>query len=75
MSKPQPLRARVTMLIDAAPGQIFTAFVEPEWLTRFWLSSASMRLTVGQSAHWDFMVKGASVDTVPTPLDPDKGIT
>ena len=67
-------QVRVTMLIDAIPEEIYTAFVEPEWLTRFWLSKASGPLRVGQTVEWSFMVAGAKADVTATWLDPDKQI-
>jgi uncharacterized protein YndB with AHSA1/START domain len=42
-----PARARVTMLIQAPPADVYAAFVEPERLTQFWLSKASGPLRIG----------------------------
>lgn len=67
-------QVRVTMLIDAIPEEIYTAFIEPEWLTRFWLSNATAPLRVGQAVEWSFMVAGAQARVTATRLDPDKQI-
>jgi len=74
MSKILQPRARVSMLIDASPITIFTAFVEPAWLTRFWLAKASGPLRTDQSVQWTFMVPGAKDKVVATALDPGKAI-
>ena len=66
--------ARVAMLIDAIPEEIYTAFTEPEWLTRFWLAKASATLRVGQMVEWSFMVAGPKANVTATWLDPDKQI-
>lgn len=71
--KAQP-RARVSMLIDAQPTDVYTAFVEPAWLTRFWLDRASGALRVGQAIEWSFMVPGAVATVTATELDPGKVI-
>jgi uncharacterized protein YndB with AHSA1/START domain len=49
------------MMIRRPAGEIYRAFVEPEMLTRFWLSGASGPLIVGQPVRWDFMVPGATL--------------
>lgn len=51
---------RVELLIRCPPAAAFSAFVQPELLTRFWLSKASDALAKGRVVHWDFMVPGAS---------------
>ena len=67
-------RARVSMIIHAPPPDIVSAFVEPDRLTRFWLSSSSAPLAVGTAVHWKFMVPGAEIDTTATRLDESRGI-
>ncbi|MEY4545574.1 MAG: hypothetical protein RL685_1769 [Pseudomonadota bacterium] len=54
--------AQVELLIRCARGQAFSAFVEPEQLTRFWLSKASGRLEPGRQVRWEFLVPGAAAD-------------
>jgi uncharacterized protein YndB with AHSA1/START domain len=60
--------ARVSLLIRKPPSTVFRYFVEPELLTQFWLGKASAPLQPGSSAHWDFLVPGASDDVVVTTL-------
>lgn len=67
-------RAHVSTIIDAPPGDIYRAFVEPDWLTRFWLSSASAPLSEGDAVRWCFMVPGAEIDTTATRLDPGRSV-
>ena len=67
-----PTRARVTMLIQAPPKDVYAAFVEPAQLTQFWLSKASGPLRIGETVHWSFMVEGAAIDTTATTMEPGK---
>ncbi len=54
---------KVAMLVRRPAREVYRAFVEPEMLTRFWLSAASGPLAVGKSVKWDFMVPGATVQS------------
>lgn len=69
MAKIAP-RTRVSMWIEAPPSKIYDALVEPLWLTRFWLSSASAPLSVGKPVDWEFMVPGAKDAVTATHLHP-----
>lgn len=62
------------MYVEAPPERVYSAFVEPEFLTRFWLSEASGPLRVGQAVDWSFMVAGAQDTVTATRLDPHKQI-
>jgi len=68
-------RARVSMIIRAAAEDILAAFVAPDRLTQFWLSSSSAPLVAGDTAHWQFMVPGAETDTTATRLQPGRGVS
>lgn len=74
MSPPTARKARVSMLVHAAPAEIVNALVEPGRLVSFWLRSSSAPLKVGSSVHWTFMVAGAEVDTAATRIDPETGV-
>ena len=63
------VRARVTMLIQDSPENVYAAFVDPKQLTKFWLSKASGPLRIGTAVHWKFMVEGAEVDTTATAME------
>jgi uncharacterized protein YndB with AHSA1/START domain len=65
---------KATMIIRRPAGEIYRAFVEPEMLTRFWLSGASGPLIVGQPVRWDFMVPGASLQCEASVLEEGKRI-
>ena len=69
------LRAHVSMIIRSSPQRIVAAFVAPDTLTRFWLSSSTAPLALGFTAIWEFMVSGAQVDTTATRLEPERGIS
>jgi uncharacterized protein YndB with AHSA1/START domain len=71
-AKARPIHARVTMLIQAQPEDVYAAFVEPDQLTRFWLSKVSGPLRIGKTVHWSFMVEGAKIDTTATTMEPGK---
>lgn len=49
-----------SMLIRRPPGEVFSAFVNPQTLRKFWLSDASGPLAPGARVLWQFMVPGAS---------------
>jgi uncharacterized protein YndB with AHSA1/START domain len=66
--------ARVEMLIRKPASEIYRAFVEPTWLSRFWLSRASAPLAVDRDVEWEFMVPGAKTTTRAKALDPDRRI-
>ncbi len=68
-------RIRVTLPISSEPMAIYRAFVEPEWLVRFWLSSASASLAIGTPVTWTFMVEGASDSVTATRLEPGRNIS
>lgn len=68
------VKARVSLIIEAAPQQIYDAFVDPAQLVRFWLSQASGPLRVGVPVDWHFMVAGAQAVTTATQLEPGKRI-
>jgi uncharacterized protein YndB with AHSA1/START domain len=68
--KEDALRARVTMFIQASPDRVYSAFVEPEQLTKFWLSKASGPLRLGNTVHWNFLVEGTEIDATATTMDP-----
>jgi uncharacterized protein YndB with AHSA1/START domain len=68
MQDGQSQTARVSMLINSSPAKVYSAFVEPDELTRFWLSSADRPLAVGEAARWEFMVPGAKTETTATNL-------
>jgi uncharacterized protein YndB with AHSA1/START domain len=62
------------MLIEAPPEEVYRAFIEPDRLTRFWLSKASGPLRKGEPIEWQFMVKGVKETVTATQLEPGKHI-
>ena len=60
------------MFIEAPPELVYDAFVEPDQLTKFWLSKAEGPLAIGQAVHWNFLVEGAEADTVATSMERGK---
>ncbi len=72
--KPVAPAAQCSLLIRRPVGEVFTSFIQPDALTRFWLAAASGPLVVGQTVRWDFMVPGASVETTATRIERDQHI-
>lgn len=66
------VQARVTMFIQAPPEEVYAAFIEPQQLTKFWLSKVSGPLNLGKAVHWNFMVEGAEIDATATKMEPGK---
>jgi uncharacterized protein YndB with AHSA1/START domain len=62
------------LLIRAAPDVVYSSFVEPARLTRFWLAKASARLEVGKPVEWQFMVPGATDVVEAKTLEPGRRI-
>jgi len=60
----QPVHA--SMLIRRPPGEVFSAFVNPQTLRKFWLSNASGPLAPGARVQWEFMVPGATAKVAVT---------
>ena len=75
MTAKETLSARLSMIIRVPAGDIISAFVAPDKLTQFWLSSSSAPLVVGGTCHWQFMVPGAEVSTTATRLEPGQGVS
>lgn len=55
-----------SMLIRRPPGEVFSAFVNPQVLRKFWLSDASGPLAPGARVRWEFMVPGATAQVIVT---------
>lgn len=66
------VRARVSLFIQSPPERIFASFVEPDHLTKFWLSKASAPLQIGEAVHWNFLVEGAEDEATATVMDEGK---
>jgi len=58
--------ATASMLIRRPPGEVFSAFVNPQQLRKFWLSNASGPLAPRARVEWTFMVPGATAKVVVT---------
>ncbi|HEY6527305.1 MAG TPA: SRPBCC domain-containing protein [Cellvibrionaceae bacterium] len=51
--------ASAEMLIYKPVSEVFSAFVNPRIIEKFWLKSASAPLTKNAIVEWEFMVQGA----------------
>jgi uncharacterized protein YndB with AHSA1/START domain len=69
-----PTAAQAEMLIRAPVSAVFQAFVQPVWLKKFWLKTASGPLKQGGKVHWEFMVPGATEEVLVKRLVEDEQI-
>jgi uncharacterized protein YndB with AHSA1/START domain len=58
-----------SMLIRRPAGEVFSAFVNPQVLRKFWLADASGPLGPGARVKWQFMVPGAAENVVVTQFE------
>lgn len=68
------MNAKASQIIRRPARDCYLAFVEPDRLTQFWLSAASAPLEVDQSVRWDFLIPGATVESVVEVLESDRRI-
>ncbi|HEU5133930.1 MAG TPA: SRPBCC domain-containing protein [Steroidobacteraceae bacterium] len=69
----QPVHA--SMLIRRPPGEVFSAFVNPQTLRKFWLQDASGPLAPGARVEWQFMVPGATAKVVVTRFEAPRALS
>jgi uncharacterized protein YndB with AHSA1/START domain len=67
--------ARVEMLVRRPVVDVFDAFVQPRWLEKFWLKSASAPLSAGATVEWTFKVPGATETVRVTSFAPGERIS
>jgi uncharacterized protein YndB with AHSA1/START domain len=60
---------KASMLIRRPPGEVFSAFVNPQQLRKFWLSNASGPLAPRARVEWTFMVPGATAKVLVTSFE------
>lgn len=70
----KPRAVHVELLIRAPAPDVFTAFVEPRLLRKFWLAQASAPLAAGRSVRWTFKVRGATDTLEVLALEPYRRI-
>lgn len=66
--------AESELLIRAPASEIYTAFVTPRQLARFWLAKASAPLAIGKKVRWHFPVPGVSDTVTARVLEPGRRI-
>jgi uncharacterized protein YndB with AHSA1/START domain len=64
----------VELMIRVPAPDVFTAFVEPKELKKFWLAKASAPLVEGKTVRWDFKVRGAKDTLTVLALEPYRRI-
>jgi uncharacterized protein YndB with AHSA1/START domain len=65
---------RVESLVRCPVSEAFHALTDPEVITKFWLSRVSGPLQTGTRVHWEFMVRGASAETVASEIVPNERV-
>lgn len=66
--------AQSELLIRRPAADVYTAFVSPRQLARFWLAKASGPLAVGKKVRWHFPVPGVSDTVTARVLEPGRRI-
>jgi uncharacterized protein YndB with AHSA1/START domain len=57
---------QVSMQIRRPPGEVFSAFANPQTIRKFWLTDTTGPLAPGARVQWQFMVPGATAKVVVT---------
>ena len=62
------------MLIRKPVADVFEAIVNPEITTKFWFTSSSGRLAVGEPIRWDWEMYDVSIQVTATVIEPNRRI-
>ena len=62
------------LLIRRPPAEVFRAFVDPAITSKFWFSSASDSLAVGETVTWTWSWYGATAEVIVDEIEPDRRI-
>lgn len=65
-------KAQASLIIRKPADKVFEAFISPEHLSKFWLSSSSGTLSEGETVNWVFKVKGAEAKTRGVRINPNE---
>lgn len=68
------LVAGAKMPIRRPAAEVFSAFVQPDLITKFWLKSTAGPLAQGAQVEWQFMVPGATERVRVTAFDAPRRI-
>ena len=64
--------AKTGMLIRRPVADVFEAFVNPEFTTKFWFTKSSGRLEAGKQAQWDWEMYGISIPVTTKVVEPNQ---
>lgn len=67
-------RVSTDLLIRRPAKDLYESFVDPNLITKFWLSKSSARLEMGKKIRWDFKIKGATAELEVKALEVNKRI-
>jgi uncharacterized protein YndB with AHSA1/START domain len=65
---------KAEMLIRRPPGEVFSAFANPQVIRKFWLADTSGPLAPGARVLWHFMVPGATENVFVTGFESPRRI-
>ena len=69
-----PPVAKTQMLIRKPAAEVFRAFVDPGFTTKFWFTKSSGPLEAGSRVRWDWEMYGVSTQVVVKEIDRDRRI-
>lgn len=66
--------AKAEMLIRKSINEVFEAFIDPVFTTKFWFTKSSGKLEAGKRVQWDWEMYGVSTDIVVKEIEENKRI-
>lgn len=72
MALTQPVSVRTQMLIRRPASEVFRAFVDPAYTTRFWFTRSSGPLAAGAQVRWEWEMYGAATGVRVKALEQDR---
>ena len=66
--------AEAGMLIRKPAHEVYAAFIDPMFTTKFWFTKSSGKLEVGKRLLWEWEMYGASTSVAVNHLEPDRQI-
>lgn len=70
----KPPVVKTGMLIRKPAAEVFEAFVNPDFTTKFWFTQGSGRLEAGQQVQWSWEMYGFSIPVTVQAIEPNRRI-
>jgi uncharacterized protein YndB with AHSA1/START domain len=68
------IQAKAEMLIRKPVAEVFEAFTNPEFTTKFWFTKSSGKLEAGKQVQWEWEMYGAAAQVDVQALEANKRI-